>query len=367
VQEKMEGDRVTHCRCFAILAGVLATAVTTAGVSSADDGRQQGAPSELARYEFLQIRMAAPVHLTVYAPSEAVANQASQAAYARIKQFDRLLSHYDPDSELSRVARDAVPGQPAPVSRELFTVLAHAERVSARTGGAFDVTVGPLMDLWRTARRKKRLPDAATLEQARQLVGHHLLRLDGQHQTVTFEKRGMRLDLGGIAKGFAADEALRVLKAHGIDRALIDAGGDIVVGAPPPGAAGWKIGVAPLDAPEGEPQRFLTLAHVAVATSGDAAQYIELDGVRYSHVLDPTTGLGLTTRSSVTVVAPDGITADAWATAVSVLGPERGLKLLESVDAAAAFLVVRDESGLRTYESPGFATLESGTTSPRAR
>jgi thiamine biosynthesis lipoprotein len=328
---------------------------------------QHPALSGLARYEFLQIRMAIPVHITVYAPSEAAANEASQAAYARIKQLDRLLSHFDPDSELSRVARDAVPGQPVPVSSELFTVLSHAESASTRSGGAFDVTVGPLMDLWRTTRRRQRLPDAATLAQARQLVGHHLLRLDEQRQTVAFEKRGMRLDLGGIAKGFAADEALRVLKTHGIDRALIDAGGDIVVGSPPPGAAGWKIGIAPLDAPEGEPQRFLTLANAAVATSGDAAQYIEIDGVRYSHLIDPQTGLGVTTRSSVTVVAPDGITADAWASAVSVLGPARGLKRLESIEAAAAFIVVSDESGLRTYESPGFATWETGNSSSLKR
>ncbi|MGE4001886.1 MAG: FAD:protein FMN transferase, partial [Planctomycetaceae bacterium] len=188
----------------------------------------------------------------------------------------------------------------------------------------------------------------------RRLVGYEQVQLDSLTQTVTLGQAGMRLDLGGIAKGYAADEALRVLQEHGIEHALIDAGGDIVTGQPPPGADGWRIGIAPLDAPDGDPQRFLRLGNAAVATSGDASQFVEIDGIRYSHIMDPRTGLGLTTRSSVTIVAPDGIAADSLASAVSVLGPERGLKLLRSIAGTDALIVVRDDSGLRSWESPGW-------------
>ncbi|MGD9853558.1 MAG: FAD:protein FMN transferase [Planctomycetaceae bacterium] len=346
-----EGEPVTLSRICVLCIGVCLSAVDVAADESAPESPPQG---RLQRYEFLQVRMAVPVRISVYAGEEPTANQAAQAAYARIKQIDRMLSHYDPDSELSAVCRDAVAGRPVSVSRELFTVLSHAARVSRRSDGAFDVTVGPLMDLWRRSRKDRQLPVAADVETARRLVGYEQVQLDSLTQTVTLGQAGMRLDLGGIAKGYAADEALRVLQEHGIEHALIDAGGDIVTGQPPPGADGWRIGIAPLDAPDGDPQRFLRLGNAAVATSGDASQFVEIDGIRYSHIMDPRTGLGLTTRSSVTIVAPDGIAADSLASAVSVLGPERGLKLLRSIAGTDALIVVRDDSGLRSWESPGW-------------
>ena len=148
----------------------------------------------------------------------------------------------------------------------------------------------------------------------------------------------MRLDLGGIAKGYAADEALRVLCTRGIDRALVDAGGDVVIGDPPPGRIGWRIGIAPLEV-DGAPSRYLTLAQSAIATSGDAFQFVEIGGQRYSHIVDPRTGFGLNHRQSVTVRARDGITADSLATAVSVLGPEEGLQLIKATGGARALIV----------------------------
>lgn len=328
-------------------------ACLAAGSVAADDTVPIG---RLERYEFLQIRMAVPVRLSVYASAEPSANQAAQAAYSRIRQIDRLLSHYDPDSELSVLCREARPGRAVPISRELFTVLAHAARVSEQSQGAFDVTVGPLMDLWRRSRRDRRLPAVADLEAARGRVGYQQVRLDSQTQSVALLQAGMKLDLGGIAKGYAADEALRVLREQGITRALIDAGGDIVAGDPPPGADGWRIGVAPLNDPDSEPQQYFLLANAAVATSGDASQYVEIDGVRYSHIMDPATGLGLTTQSSVTIVAPDGITADALASAVSVLGPQRGLELVAGVAGTDALIAVGEEAGVRHWESPGWRT-----------
>ena len=168
----------------------------------------------------------------------------------------------------------------------------------------------------------------------------------------------MRLDLGGIAKGYAIDEALAVLKKSGITRALVDAGGDIALGDPPPGKQGWRIGIARLEA-DGPPSRILLLCRVAVASSGDTWQFVRIDGKRYSHIVDPRTGLGLTDHSSVTVVAPDGMTADGLASAVSVLGPEKGLRLIEGVPGTAGLIVLAPEGKLETHQSSRWKDLPS--------
>jgi thiamine biosynthesis lipoprotein len=161
----------------------------------------------------------------------------------------------------------------------------------------------------------------------------------------------MLLDLGGIAKGYAADEAMQVLKQHGIRSALVAAGGDIVVSEPPPGSTGWTIGVAPLDSPEKPPTQLLLLRNAAVSTSGDAEQYVEINGKRYSHIVDPKTGVGLTGHSSVTIVAPNGTSSDSLATAVSVLGPEQGLEVIDATEGAAALILQATETGTRTFAS----------------
>ena len=151
-------------------------------------------------------------------------------------------------------------------------------------------------------------------------------------------KRGMQLDFGGIAKGYAVDQALAVLRQHGVTRAMIQAGGDIGLGEPPPDAPGWRVAVPSLDM-KSPPQMILSLSRCAVATSGDTWQFVVIDGRRYSHVVDPRTGIGLTDHCQVTVVAPDGVTADGLSTAVSVLGPEKGLRLIEETPGAAAMIL----------------------------
>jgi thiamine biosynthesis lipoprotein len=186
-----------------------------------------------------------------------------------------------------------------------------------------------------------------------------MITLDPAAKTVRLAKPGMKLDLGAIAKGYAADEAVKVLKRDGIRSALVAGAGDIVVSGPPPDAEGWKIGVAPLENPGAKPERFLLLHDAAVSTSGDSERFVEIDGRRYSHIVDPKTGLGVVDRCSVTVVARDGATADALDTTVYVLGPERGLPLVEATDGAAA-LIVRVVDGTRkTFESKRFRALRT--------
>jgi FAD:protein FMN transferase len=332
-----------------------ADAARLAGVSGENAATVE---PELRRYEFVERHMGVPFRIALYAPDEAAANAAARAAYRRVKHLNSLLSDYEPDSELMRLCRTSGPGRPVAVSPELHFVLSRAVALSRQTEGAFDVTVGPLVQLWRQARRNRALPDSDQLAAARRLVGYRQMRVARKDRTVELLQTGMRLDLGGIAKGYAADEALAVLKSEGITRALVDAGGDMVLGDPPPGAQGWRIGVASLTQPDESPDRVLLLKNAAVATSGDAYQFIEIAGRRYSHLIDPRTGVGLTTSSSVTVVAADGLTADSLASAVSVLGPQRGLKLIESVENASALVVVIEDGEPAVYELARFADAE---------
>lgn len=317
----------------------------------------QAASPKLERFEFTETHMGAPVKITLYASDQRSANRAAEAAFARFAELDEIMSDYKPDSELSRLSRTAGSGRAVELSDDLWKVLDRSVQLSNASDGAFDVTVGPYVRLWRRARRSKEFPTAERLTEARRAVGYKHLRLDRERHTAKLLAPGMRLDLGGIATGYAVDEALAVLARQGLTRALIDASGDIGVGDPPPGQDGWKIGIAPLD-PAGPPSRYLLLRNAAVTTSGDAFQHVVIDGRRYSHLVDPSTGLGLTQPSSVSVVAADCITADSLATAVCVMGPGRGLELIERTPHAAA-LIVRDVDGkIETHASERLSEYE---------
>ena len=304
----------------------------------------------LSRFEFSRIEMAVPIKIVLYAPDETTAENGAKAAFDRIHVLNGILSDYDPQSELRRLCETAGRGKAVPVSRDLWNVLHRARAVSRQSGGAFDVTVGPLVRLWRRAIRRRIFPSDERLDEARPLVDYRLVRLDEANRSVELLKPGMRLDLGGIAKGYAVDEALAALATAGITRALVDAGGDIRLGDPPPDKSGWRIGVAPLQA-DGPPGTLLSLSRAAIATSGDTWQYVEIDGTRYSHIIDPRSGMALTDHSSVTVIAPDGITADALASAVSVLGPEQGLKLIDATPGTAALIVRAPQGKVEKHKS----------------
>jgi FAD:protein FMN transferase len=277
----------------------------------------QSATAGERRYEYTQVHMGLPVRVAVYTGSDRAARDAARAAFARIAALDRALSDYRPDSELRELERR--PGQSVSVSRELFDIVARAVEIARATDGAFDPSVAPLVALWREARKTGRLPDQVTVDAARALVGWRRIELDHARRSVRLPAAGMRLDLGGVAKGFILQEARGILRSHGVRRALIEAGGDIVVGDAPPGRGGWRI-----EAPGADPafaERASCLTNAAIATSGATAQFVEIGGIRYSHVIDPRTGLGVTTQFLARVIADDGATADAVATALTVLGP----------------------------------------------
>ncbi len=307
----------------------------------------------LRRYEFAESHMGSEFKIVLYSPDAPTARSASRLAFDRIAELDRSFSDYQPDSELMRLC-DKSGGPPVKVSDDLFEILVQSKAMYERSEGAFDVTVGPVVRLWRRARRERKLPSAENLEHAKRLVSSDFMTLDRGTQTVTLAKAGMKLDLGAIAKGYACDAALKVLKERGISRCLVAGAGDIGVAEPPPDAVGWVVGIAPLENPESAPERQLLLKNVAVSTSGDTERFVEINGKRYSHIVDPKTGLGKVDRASVTIIAKDGTTADALATAVYGLGPERGLRLVEATEGAAAYIVRATETGKSVVESKRF-------------
>jgi FAD:protein FMN transferase len=319
---------------------------------------------ELRRFEFKQAHMGTEFRIVLYAPDEATAKKASDAAFARIAQLDGIMSDYQSTSELMQLCKKAG-GEPVPVSDDLLAVLTRALEISRLTDGAFDITVGPIVRLWRRARRTSMMPDADDLAAARKLVGYQQVQIDAKNRTVRLTAKGILLDLGGIAKGYAAQAALEVLRRHGIRRALVAGGGDIVVGDAPPDAKGWKIGIAPLEKPTAKASRYLSLTNAAVSTSGDTEQYVEIGGKRYSHIVDPNTGLGLTTRMAVTVINTDGKTSDGLATGLCVLGPKRGLEVIEKLESAAALYVVAGPDGPAVQASKRFAKYESDAPKPK--
>jgi FAD:protein FMN transferase len=309
--------------------------------------------SALERFSERQLHMGVEFEVVLYARDRAAADKALAAAFERISALDRIMSDYDAASELSRLSATAPTKEPVVLSADLWAVLAFAQDVSKQSAGAFDVTAGPLTKLWRRARRQKELPTDEQIARALAAVGYKQLQLDGQLHTAKLLKPDMRLDLGGIAKGYAADEALASMGKVGIERALVRASGDIAVSQPPPGEKGWKVGIAPLD-PDQTPSRFVLLANQAISTSGDARQYLVVDGKRYSHIIDPRNGWGIEGRRSVSVIARRGIEADALATAVSVLDPEAGMRLIEATPDASALVVVEENGREETHRSRRF-------------
>ncbi len=293
---------------------------------------------ELQRFGLSRPQMGVEFRVVLYAKDEAQATAAARAAYERIEALNKVLSDYDANSELSRLSAMAPMQEPVKVSDDLWNVLSASQKLNEQSGGAFDITVGPLTRLWRRSRRQQKLPAGEKLKQALAATGGAGIKVFPETQQVQLLKPGMQLDAGGIGKGYAAAEALKAMRKVGVTRAFVDASGDMAIGDPPPGKTGWTIGVAPLK-PSDPPSELLTLSRCGVATSGDAWQFVEIDGRRYSHIVDPQTGYGLTVRSSVTVVAKDAIAADSLASAVSVLGPQKGIALVNSLPGASTLIV----------------------------
>lgn len=307
------------------------------------------------KYVFERPEMGSPFTISLYATDSVLAADAASKAFGVADSLNALLSDYIVGSEINRLSATAGQGRYVPVSPALFDILWRSQEAARLSGGSYDVTIGALVRLWRKARKTGVLPDADSIRVAQALMGYRYMHLDSMRRSVWLEKAGMRLDIGGLGKGFVAAAALELLSRAGFSCAMVNAGGKIVTGAAPPGRKGWLIGI---NAP-GEKQvlmsRMLVLHEMAVATSGDIYQYVEFGGKRYSHIVDPRTGMGLTRRRNVTAIAMDGTTADWLATACSILSWRQSRRLIRRIPHAALLVTEQADQNIRVRYSPGFS------------
>lgn len=310
--------------------------------------------SELRRFEFHEVQMSIPIRIVMYCESEPLAQKCARSGFGQFEKINAIMSDYDRSSEIHRIAakndaRFSLPGNSEnpvengdsatdcdpwfPISEDLARVLKAARFYSEISDGAFEVSVSPLVQLWRRAKRQRRLPRESDLERAKNLVGSSLWELDEMERRIRLRKKGMRFDFGAIAKGYAIDRAFETIREQGVEILLIDAGGDMRLGEAPP--EGWKIGaITSHDSnfPENpaEPLFRINTTRKAIATSGDTFQFLQLDGKRYSHIIDPRTGIPITDPCITLVIAETAMQADALASAINVLGPEKGMRLIDS-------------------------------------
>ncbi len=275
-----------------------------------------------------------------YAPSKTVADAANTALKAKIDTLNAVMSDYFPESELNRLCQTSGTGKKVKVSNDLWRVLKASQQYSKKTQGAFDITIGTLTRLWRRARSLKEMPDSTHIKTAHGLVNYRNIKMHRFSHRVRLQKQGMKLDLGGIGQGFAADECLYLLKKqYGITAAMIDAGGDIALGDAPLGQTGWRI-----ELPYADSTEVKLLSHCGVTVSGAKYRYVELDGHRYSHIIDPHSGWPLTKHVKTMTIAPTCTQADAWATALCVMNVDAALRRsIEAENPGLKFWIFRDK------------------------
>ncbi len=299
------------------------------------------------RYSFERGLMGSPFKLIIYAPDDSLANKAAQHAFKRIEDLNLSLSDYRDDSEINAVSAQSGSDQWIHVSKDLFDILFVSDDISKKTNGAFDATLGPIVQEWRRATRKGYFPDKELIANALGRTGYRKIKFNAATQRVQLKDKGMRLDIGGLGKGFAADEAVKVLKSYGIKSAMIDAGGKLALMDPPPGEKGWKIVISSgRDSIE-----TIEYANVGIATSGPTYRYLEYNGKRYSHIVDPKTGIGLEHHVRTTVISPNATEADALATAFSVSGITEGKKYIKRFPNNKVWLVETKNDQVKSWNT----------------
>jgi thiamine biosynthesis lipoprotein len=284
--------------------------------------------AQMSRFSFTESKMGAPFTIIFYSNDSIQAASIAKRCFALVDSFNFIFSDYIDSSELSKLSKSAgVNSLPVSLSPAMYDILIQSKKAFELSEGAFDITMGPLSKLWRKARRQHQFPADSTVKRIRNLIGFDKLVFDTLQKTIRLTQEGMQLDLGGIAQGYVAQKVINFLHSQGVNNALVNASGDIVVSGAPINKDGWVVGVnIPEKTAELLNQKLL-LKNRAITTSGDAYQYIEKDGIRYSHIINPASGYGVTFQRNVTVIAADGTTADWLATACSILSLKKAKKL----------------------------------------
>ena len=337
------------------LAPWLAAAALAASMSSCAPPSKP--PPAVAAIEHARVTMmGTEVNVTAVADDADVAKAAIKACLERMRGLERLLSWRLADSDVTH-CNDRAAREPVEVAPETYEVLGHAIKFSQMTHGAFDVTVKPLVQLWKEAGSRQKPPTPEELAQAREAVGYEKIFLLPDLRAVRFHHPDTKIDLGAIAKGYIVDRGLEALRKAGATAGLVVAGGDLATFGRRPGAGIWRVGIQDPRKPESTENivDIINFNDMACATSGNYRRYVEIGGKRYSHVVNPRTGLTEDAVPSVTVIAPNATMADALATGLSVLGIEEGLKIIAGRQEVQALFLSIEDGRIKMHESPGFA------------
>jgi thiamine biosynthesis lipoprotein len=292
----------------------------------------------------------------LYCKNEEICNKAIFDAYSEVKKLDDIFSNYKADSVLSRINSLAGKGKIS-VPEEFIRLTHQALFFSTLTDGAFDITVGKAMELWKIGSEKNTLPGPEEIEKVKECVGFKKVKLYPEEKWIELQSPCLSLDFGAIGKGYAIDKAVTVLESYGVERGIVNFGGNIYAMGPPPGEDGWTVGVRhPRD--EGKVLNLLKIKNMSVSTSGDYERYFEIKGRRFSHIIDPRSGFPVDVTPSVTVISKSATEADALSTGFSVMGRDQALKLLEELSHVGAMIVIENEGKLLIHRSPSFRKFE---------
>jgi thiamine biosynthesis lipoprotein len=309
------------------------------------------------KFVFEKPAMGSPFTISIFADDSAKVAQAAASAFHCADSLNTIFSDYIDSSELNRLNATSGQKRYVPVSEALFSILKYSLNAARLSGGSYDISMGPVVKLWRKARKEKALPNPDSLKKALSKVGYQYVHLNEVQKSVWLEKKGMLLDLGGLGKGYVAQAALNTIQSKEFKSAMVNAGGKIAIGEAPPGRDGWRIGIAVPEEKEELMPHLLMLKNTSVATSGDIYQHLDINGKRYSHIIDPKTGLGITWQRNVTVIAKDGTISDWLATACSVLSEKKSFELIKKFPGAALLiseikdgkLIQRSSSNFKNY------------------
>ncbi len=308
------------------------------------------------KYVFEEPKMGSPFTIIIYTNDSLKATSIAAKAFALADSLNFILSDYIDSSEINRLSASSGKNIYMPVSKPLFTILKKAQDAAVLSNGAYDITIGPVVKLWRKARKEKVFPNRDSLKIALQKTGYKYLHIDTMHQSIYLEKEGMQLDAGGLGKGFVAQAALNLIINNGFESCMVNAGGNIVTANAPSNQKGWLVGINEPENKTGILPQMLSLQNMAVATSGDIYQYVELNGKKYSHIVNPKTGIGVTHQRNVTAIAKDGTTADWLSTACSVLSIKQSMRLIKKIKGAALLITENKNGKIKKKSSRLFKT-----------
>ena len=308
--------------------------------------------AQTRKFSYSEMKMGSAFNLIIVSADSNKANHLARKSYELVDSLNHIFSNYDSSSELSKINASA--GLlPYKMSTAMLDLVQKSQYAYIQSKGAYDISIGPLSSLWRNARKAKLFPEASTVLATKKLVGLNQVKINKRLGTIFLPNANMQLDFGGIAKGYIAQWVINFLKANGIQQALVDAGGDIVMSGAPLNQQGWLIGVNLPETTDDLLNKKLQLSNCSVATSGDVYQFIEYKGVKYSHIINPLTGYGVTNLRNVTIIAKTGATADWLATACSIL-PIKEAKQL-AISHQAALLITTLKNGKLVFEAtPSF-------------